>query len=213
MGRTHSSMLSLVFWMFQQSYLKWIGSALGLMLPITCYSNSILLRTYTFIIHLRLKGFFLVNNFIGFCFQSLWRCVPGVAVYFTSIEAMKYLFLGSNKQHSLNTIQALTIGASSRTITAALLMPFTVIKTRFEVKKKHLSFGYLQHAICFLYFFNQSGHYNYKSVLHALATVYRSEGGRGLMTGLTATIARDVPFSAIYFAAYSHLKQLQLEVK
>lgn len=43
----------------------------------------------------------------------------------------------------------------------------------------------------------------------ALSSIYRLEGGRGLMTGLGATLARDVPFSAVYYAVYTQLKQLQ----
>ena len=45
----------------------------------------------------------------------------------------------------------------------------------------------------------------------ALSTIYRSEGGRGLVTGLGATLARDVPFSAVYFAVYTQLKQTMAE--
>merc|ERR1711911_117864 len=80
-------------------------------------------------------------------------------------------------------------GASARSISGTLLMPFTVIKTRFV-----------------------SGTFNYKSVFHALSVIYRTEGIRGLTSGITATLARDVPFSAIYYATYSHLKQHQAEV-
>jgi len=118
---------------------------------------------------------------------SLWRCVPGVALYFTSLEAMKSLVISQNNQ-SLGPIQALLLGASARSISGTLLMPFTVIKTRFE-----------------------SGTFNYKSVFHALSVIYRTEGIRGLTSGITATLARDVPFSAIYYATYSHLKQHQAE--
>ena len=46
----------------------------------------------------------------------------------------------------------------------------------------------------------------------ALTSIYRTEGGRGLMTGLGATLARDVPFSAVYYAVYTQLKQFQTGV-
>jgi len=110
-----------------------------------------------------------------------------VALYFTSLEAMRSLVV--NEQNpNLKPTQALMLGASSRLITGTLLMPFTVIKTRFE-----------------------SGSFNYKSVFHALSVIYRTEGVRGLTSGITATLSRDVPFSAIYFATYSHFKQFQTE--
>lgn len=64
--------------------------------------------------------------------QSLWRCVPGVALYFTSLEVMKSIILPDHKK-SLDPMQALAAGASARCIAGIVLMPFTVIKTRFEV--------------------------------------------------------------------------------
>jgi len=118
---------------------------------------------------------------------SLWRCVPGVALYFTSLEAIKSLIISQENQN-LGPMQALLLGASARSISGTLLMPFTVIKTRFE-----------------------SGTFNYKSVFHAFSVIYRTEGIRGLTSGITATLARDVPFSAIYYATYSHLKKFQTE--
>lgn len=128
----------------------------------------------------------LLSLWSGFV-PSLWRCVPGVALYFTSLEAMKSLVINKQNQ-TLGPVQALLLGGVSRTISGTLLMPFTVIKTRFE-----------------------SGSFNYKSVLHAFSVIYRTEGIRGLTSGITATLARDVPFSAIYYATYSHLKQFQAE--
>ena len=47
----------------------------------------------------------------------------------------------------------------------------------------------------------------------ALSTIYRTEGGRGLVTGFGATLARDVPFSAVYFAVYTQLKQTMAETE
>ena len=61
-------------------------------------------------------------------------------------------------------------------------------------------------------FFLQSGTYRYRSVSGALSTIYRTEGVKGLFTGLGATLARDVPFSAIYFATYTQLKQTTKDV-
>ena len=67
----------------------------------------------------------------------MWRCVPGVAVYFTSLEMIKYFCL-DKPNVAMGPVTALTLGASARSVTAAMLMPFTVIKTRFEVQYKLL---------------------------------------------------------------------------
>lgn len=62
---------------------------------------------------------------------SLCRCVPGVALYFTTLEAMKSTYFNYN-QH-LGPLPALGMGATARSFTSSILMPFTIIKTRFEV--------------------------------------------------------------------------------
>lgn len=58
--------------------------------------------------------------------------MPGVAIYFTSLEVMQSILLeGGNKP--LDPWHALIVAASARCVAGVLLMPFTVIKTRFEV--------------------------------------------------------------------------------
>lgn len=54
----------------------------------------------------------------------------------------------------------------------------------------------------------QSGMYGYESVYAALRSIYRSEGHRGLFSGLTATLLRDAPFSGIYLMFYNQTKTI-----
>lgn len=54
----------------------------------------------------------------------------------------------------------------------------------------------------------QSGRYGYASICEALRTIYRSEGHRGLFSGLTATLLRDAPFSGIYLMFYNQTKNI-----
>lgn len=54
----------------------------------------------------------------------------------------------------------------------------------------------------------QSGRYGYKSIYAALRSIYRSEGHRGLFSGLTATLLRDAPFSGIYLMFYNQTKTI-----
>jgi len=112
---------------------------------------------------------------------SLARTVPGVGLYFSSMHWMKSHVIVPGKRPS--TLQTLIIGASARTFAASTMIPFTVLKTRFE-----------------------SGNFHYKSLLSALGTIARTEGMRGMYRGLVPTLVRDVPFSGLYLACYEALK-------
>lgn len=52
--------------------------------------------------------------------------------------------------------------------------------------------------------------YKYRSVLHALSSIYSHEGIRGLTCGLWPTILRDAPFSGIYYMVLMELKYFSL---
>lgn len=110
---------------------------------------------------------------------SLAKTIPGVACYFVTLSQIKKMF-GTNVGPS----SAVMIGALSRTITVIFVQPLTLIKTRYE-----------------------SGKFGYKSIHGAVRAIIAEEKLHGLYRGLGATIARDAPFSGIYLAFYSHLKQ------
>lgn len=109
---------------------------------------------------------------------SVCRTVPGVGLYFSSMQLMKSR-LSDRPTH----LQSIFIGASARTIAASAMIPFTVLKTRFE-----------------------SNRFHYRGLLSAMSSILQSEGTRGLCSGLLPTLVRDVPFSALYLASYEALK-------
>ncbi|XP_067353618.1 mitochondrial glycine transporter B-like isoform X2 [Channa argus] len=122
-------------------------------------------------------------------FFSLWkgvspsfvRCIPGVGIYFSTFYSLKqHYFL----DRAPNAGEAVLLGAGARAVAGICMLPFTVIKTRYE-----------------------SGRYNYASVAAALRSMYETEGIRALFSGLTATLLRDAPFSGIYVMCYSQAKR------
>lgn len=122
-------------------------------------------------------------------FFSLWkgvspsfvRCIPGVGIYFSTFHSLKQHFF---LDRAPSAGQAVLLGGGARAVAGVCMLPFTVIKTRFE-----------------------SGRYNYVSVAGALRSVCETEGVRALFSGLTATLLRDAPFSGIYVMFYSQAKR------
>jgi len=112
---------------------------------------------------------------------SITRTVPGVGLYFSSMHWMTTTFTNG----SPNPAQAMAIGIVARSMSAAFLIPITVIKTRYE-----------------------SGEFGYKSMSNALRVIYKTEGLKGLTCGLVPTLVRDAPFSGLYLMFYTQTKKL-----
>ncbi|VDN06989.1 unnamed protein product [Thelazia callipaeda] len=106
---------------------------------------------------------------------TLLRVVPGVALYFGCLQ------IGQNiTSHLENTYHKnFILGSLSRTVAALLLMPVTVIKTRFE-----------------------SNLYRDAGMKAATKELFRQHGYKGLYRGTVPTLLRDASFSGIYLAFY-----------
>ncbi|GJQ71927.1 hypothetical protein Trydic_g3036 [Trypoxylus dichotomus] len=116
---------------------------------------------------------------------SLSRCVPGVGLYFCTLDYLKSTFL---LDRTPGPLESICLGVVARSISGIILIPMTVVKTRFE-----------------------SGVYGYNSVLNALREIYRTEGVRGMTCGLIPTLFRDAPFSGLYLMFYTQTKLLVSE--
>ncbi|KAF7262985.1 mitochondrial glycine transporter A-like isoform X2 [Rhynchophorus ferrugineus] len=113
---------------------------------------------------------------------SIARCVPGVGLYFSSLDYIKSNYLQGKTPTALESV---TMGFCARSMSGAILIPITVVKTRFE-----------------------SGVYGYDGVISALKQIYRTEGIKGMTCGLIPTLFRDAPFSGLYLMFYTQTKQL-----
>ncbi|XP_036004534.1 mitochondrial glycine transporter A isoform X1 [Fundulus heteroclitus] len=111
---------------------------------------------------------------------SCVRTIPGVGIYFSSYYSLKQHFFQDRRPGAAHAVM---LGGGARTVAGVVMLPITVIKTRFEC-----------------------GRYRYASVSGALRSVCQSEGPAALFSGLVATLLRDVPFSGIYVMFYSQTK-------
>ncbi|XP_078035767.1 mitochondrial glycine transporter isoform X1 [Augochlora pura] len=116
---------------------------------------------------------------------SITRVIPGVGLYFSSIHWLKHTF---HLKDPLTSTEAMFLGITARSMSGALLIPITVVKTRFE-----------------------SDVYKYNSMREALRLIYKQEGIRGLSSGLIPTLLRDAPFSGLYLMFYTRLKSIVVE--
>lgn len=112
---------------------------------------------------------------------SVTRTVPGVGIYFASLHWLKTVQGEAGEKP--NPVQAMALGMTARSLAATIMIPITVLKTRFE-----------------------SGQFNYTRMTTALVTIYSTEGLKGLTCGLMATLARDAPYSGLYLMFYTQLK-------
>lgn len=113
---------------------------------------------------------------------SITRVIPGVGLYFSSIHWLKNTLLFDEP---LSPLHAVSLGIAARTLSGCLLIPITVVKTRYE-----------------------SGVYKYNSISQALMLIYKYEGVRGLSSGLLPTLLRDAPYSGLYLMFYTQLKKI-----
>lgn len=85
--------------------------------------------------------------------------------------------------------------AAASLIAGSLTVPIDVVRRRLQLQGS----VYRKEAV-------------YQSAWHAFATIYRSEGFRGLYRGLSFQVLRSVPATSLQLVLYDHLKRwLQLE--
>lgn len=106
------------------------------------------------------------------------------AVLFASNGALRRLLVsvnGTGDEASVTPWQQGLIGAASGVLSATAICPAEVVKCR------------LQH---------QHAKGQYRGTADAFASILRQEGPAGLFSGLTALLARDIPFNAIFWSSY-----------
>jgi len=127
---------------------------------------------------------------------SLWSGLPATMImafpatilYFTSYEQFRDIFESLLPETS-QKVAPFIGGAAARTLTTLIVSPMEMIRTRMQVDG--LSWG---------------------ATTSLFQQTFRAQGWRTLGIGFSATLLRDVPFSALYFGIYETLKkQLPIE--
>ena len=111
---------------------------------------------------------------------------PGTIIFFGTYEYSKRTLLDAR---IFPSVAYLAAGFVADLAASVVYVPSEVLKTRLQLQGRHNNP------------FTRSG-YNYRSTLDALRTIVRTEGVTALFQGYKATLARDLPFSALQFAFY-----------
>ena len=116
---------------------------------------------------------------------SLWRTVPGIGLYFSCYHTLADMV--TSQGGKMSSIQSMMVGSMARVCAGTLLIPVTVVKTRWEAGGNQFQ-------------------YKGSGMVGALRTIIAQEGVRGLVAGLVPTIIRDAPYSGLYLMLYNNLK-------
>eukprot|EP00760_Papus_ankaliazontas_P025251 PhM_4_TR2573/c0_g1_i1/m.47940/K15119/SLC25A39_40; solute carrier family 25, member 39/40 len=126
-----------------------------------------------------------ISGFYRGLSPSLTMAVPSSGFYYVLYEQTKKIIARHVEPNSnLAWYGPALAGMSSRTATTCLVLPLELVKTHAQTRSR-IGFtvgGYMRE-------------------------IMRTEGVRGLWTGLTPTLLRDVPFSGIYWLTLEQVRR------
>lgn len=131
--------------------------------------------------------------------QALWRglsltllmAAPSTVLYFIGYE-----YLRDWSPIKSEVINPLVCGALARTLSATVISPLELFRTRLQS-----------------YPFESSSSVAFQKTLAGMKTMLLQDGPQSLWRGLVLTLWRDVPFSGIYWSAYETFKSKLLRTE
>lgn len=117
---------------------------------------------------------------------SLARTIPGVGLYFGCLHGIKTTF-----KVEKSSLGSAVTGASARCIAGLIMMPFTILKIRWEAGMAGTE----------------------KRLLQDILNIGKNEGLAGFLKGALPTLARDAPYSGLYLLFYDTMKAQMNPVK
>eukprot|EP00842_Homolaphlyctis_polyrhiza_P000482 jgi/Hompol1/1434/HPOL_003769-RA len=113
---------------------------------------------------------------------TLFMSIPSTVVYYTGYDILRERFgILMNERHGFYA--PLLAGAIARTISATIISPIELIRTRMQAGDKGLM-----------------------DIFRGVISMTRHSGPSSLFRGLIPTLWRDVPFSALYWVGYEAVK-------
>lgn len=112
---------------------------------------------------------------------TLLLAVPSTVLYFTSYDVLIDYFK-QGKCGVLDSLQPMVAGSVARSLAATLVCPLELIRTRMQSSVNH------------------------RGTIKMIREAVKHEGICSLWRGLSATLYRDVPFSAIYWTLLESFK-------
>ncbi|EDO17830.1 hypothetical protein Kpol_1043p20 [Vanderwaltozyma polyspora DSM 70294] len=140
----------------------------------------------------------LMRGLYGGYFAAMVGSFPSAAIFFGTYEFSKRKMIyewGVNE-----TTTYLISGLLGDLVSSIVYVPSEVLKTRLQLQGRYNN----------TYF--DSG-YNYRNLRDAIKTIVKTEGFSTLFFGYKATLARDLPFSALQFAFYEKFRQLAFNIE
>mgnify|MGYP006425934855 FL=1 len=119
---------------------------------------------------------------------SLSMSIPSAGLYLTLFEYIRDLLSAESTPWVLSSpVAAMTAGSTARLLTASALLPLEVARTNLQAHPSS------EIAV---------GGRNTLAILNGL---WKTRGLSSWWTGMSATLWRDVPFSAIYWSSYASI--------
>jgi len=126
----------------------------------------------------------------------LVMAVPANVIYFAGYDWLRTAQQSPFKKTVSEAYIPLVAGATARILAAVAVSPIEMFRTRMQAAHHEAS---------------AAGHF--RETMDGVREMVASEGVRSLWRGLTLTLWRDVPFSAIYWWGYEYGRNVMTDVR
>lgn len=135
---------------------------------------------------------------------TLVEIVPYMSIQFAMYETSKRRVMQRQHLTQLGPLHSLAIGAVTGTCSKLLTLPLDSAKKRLQVQAQFLT--HCDRKI-------DRSKLRYRGLIDVLRKVFRNEGLKGLYRGVSPSLIKAAPNSAVTFAAYEYSKNILLSAE